>query len=142
MAELAGSHTVYFDTNIWIYYIEGGPELVGRIADLIGEAAANGARLATNELAVAECLYQPSRDRNDRALAAYERLFGCGEIDILPLDGGLARRAAAIGGELRLKLLDAIHYLSALEAGCDLFVTSDVRFRTGPNMDVLRLKVR
>jgi hypothetical protein len=34
-------------------------------------------------------------------------------------------------------MIDAIHYISALEAGCDVFATNNGRFRPGPAIGVL-----
>ena len=60
-------------------------------------------------------------------------------LPVLPLDGGLARRAALAGGALGLKLIDAIHYVSAREAGCRHFLTGDGRFKSTPSMTVVGL---
>ena len=70
---------------------------------------------------------------------AYARLFDSGEIEITPLDGGLAKRAAVNGGQLGLKLIDAIHYMSALEWACDIFLTSDSAFKSGPMTEVIMI---
>ena len=140
MIEFAASARVYVDTNIWIYFIEAAPGFSQQVIQIFARVEDAGARLVTNELAIAECIYKPSRDRQQKTLDVYESLFACGEIDISPLDGGLARRAAQAGGELGLKLFDSIHYLSALEEGCDFFLTSDHRFQSGPSMEIIRLE--
>ncbi len=128
---------IYIDSNIWVYFIEANPRFVEAVRQVFLAAQAAGARLVTSEIAIAECLYKPAKDGNATALAAYERLFGSGEIEFTPLDGALARRASLHGGALGLKLIDAMHYLSALESGCDVFVTADAQFRSGPQMRVL-----
>jgi predicted nucleic acid-binding protein len=136
MAEFQPGSRIYVDSNIWIYFIEGNPDFAQAVRTLFQAADAAGARLATNEIAVAECLYKPSTEGNAPLLDIYERLFGSGEIDILLLDGTLAKQAALHGGQLGLKLIDAIHYLSALNHGCNWFITSDARFKSGPDMKV------
>jgi predicted nucleic acid-binding protein len=136
MADFSGTSRVYIDTNIWVYYIEANPAFVEAVRRVLLAVEAAGAHLVTNEITLAECLYKPAKDGNHAALDAYDRLFGSGEIEITPLDGTLARSAALHGGQLGLKLIDAIHYIGALEAGCDVFVTADARFRSGPAMRV------
>jgi predicted nucleic acid-binding protein len=86
-------------------------------------------------------MYLSPEHGQDAPLASvYEMLFEqSGEIDLVPLDGAIAKRAAVADGSLGLKLIDAIHYISALETGCDFFVTSDSAFKSGPKMEVLRV---
>jgi predicted nucleic acid-binding protein len=140
MDSLSASSRVYIDTNVWIYYIESTPAFVAKARAFFVAVEAAGAQLITNEIAIAECLYKPSQDGNAAALDAYERLFDSGEIEIAPLNGKLARTAAVNGGQLGLKLIDAIHYFSALEWGCDYFVTSDAGFKSGPMTTVIRIE--
>ena len=139
MDSITSDTLVYIDTNVWIYYLEANPDFVQKVRDVFVRVEAVGAKLFTNEITIAECLYKPSRDGNSRAVAAYERLFGSGEVTLTSLDGGLAKRAAVSGGQLGLKLIDAIHYIAALEQGCDVFVTSDRQFKSGPAMQVMTI---
>ncbi len=129
--------SVYIDTNIFVYYVEADPQFVHTARTCFLALEAGNATILTSELTIAECLYYPSKMDNLAAIAAYERLFASGEIGILPIYGALARRAAAHGGKLGLKLLDAMHYFTALEAGCEVFVTNDRCFRSGPAMRVI-----
>ena len=140
MDSLNSASRVYVDTNIWIYFIESHPAFVEKVRRLFAAVQEAGAQLVTSELAIAECLYKPARDANAAALSAYARLFDSGEIEITPLDGGLAKRAAVNGGQLGLKLIDAIHYMSALEWACDIFLTSDSAFKSGPMTEVIRIE--
>jgi predicted nucleic acid-binding protein len=58
-------------------------------------------------------------------------------LNILPVSGDLIIRAAEQGGQLGLKLLDAVQYVTALEAGCDVMVTADARFRSSRYIEVV-----
>jgi predicted nucleic acid-binding protein len=140
MAELTDASSVYIDTNIFVYWVEAVEPFFQNVRELfegIGEA---GCRVVTSEITVAECIYKPARDGDDALIALYERLFEqSGDIDLAALDGAIVKKAAKNGGILGLKLIDAVHYLTALENGCDLFVTSDERFKSGPAMRVLRI---
>jgi predicted nucleic acid-binding protein len=140
MAELQRGSRLYIDTNIWIYYIEAHPEFVQQVRNFFVSVEAAAGTLVTNEITVAECLYKPSADNNLAAINAYSSLFDSGEIELIPLDGVLTRQAAMQGGKLGLKLIDAIHYISALSHGCDHFITSDTRFKSGPGMKVVTIQ--
>jgi predicted nucleic acid-binding protein len=140
MDRIAGSSVVYVDTNIFVYFVEAVPDFFQKTKELFEHAAAVGARLVTSEITLAECIYRPCQENDAPLVSVYETLFEqSGEIELVPLDGAIAKRAATAGGGLGLKLIDAVHYLSALEAGCDFFVTSDSAFRSGPKMAVLRI---
>lgn len=129
----------YVDTNIWIYFLEGHPDFAPRVRALFLAAQSSRARLCTSEITLAECLLKPARQQDMKKIEAYETLFRDAAVEMLPLDGGLARRAALAGGALGLKLIDAIHYVSAREAGCRHFLTGDGRFKSTPSMTVVGL---
>lgn len=137
MAKLSASDRIYVDTNIWIYFVEGNAKWADRIEAFFREAQLARSQLVTSELAIAECLYRPAKDGNHQAIAAYDRLFGSGEIGILALNSGIIRLAAMHGGQIGLKLIDAIHYMTALDAACEYFATSDSKFRSGPKMQII-----
>jgi predicted nucleic acid-binding protein len=130
---------IYVDTNIWIYFLEGQPTFAESVRKLLVAADDASATLCTSDIAVAECLLKPVRLQDERKIAAFEALFDKGEIELLPVDGALCRRAAYAGGALGLKLIDAIHYVSAREAGCQYFLTADTRFKSSATMAVIGL---
>lgn len=133
--------SIYVDSNVFVYLFEGPPQFFASVKDFFEHAAKAGARLSTNELTLAECIYKPSREDDIATVAKYEALLEPGdEIGIIGLDGALAKRAALAGGKQGLKLADAIHFLSALESGCQFFVTADTRVRSSPGLEVLNIR--
>jgi predicted nucleic acid-binding protein len=137
---IASSSLIYIDTNIFIYFVEATPKFFEKAKAIFARVEAVEARVVTNEVTIAECIYKPALDSNLDLIRIYKKLFASkAEITLLPLDGALAKRAALNGSKLGLKLVDAIHYLSALEAGCEVFVTKDHRFKSGPKMRVVHL---
>jgi predicted nucleic acid-binding protein len=140
MDEIQAGSLVYIDTNVFVYFIETSPGFYPRVKALFERIAAVGASVVTNELTLAECVYFPSRENDHVLVALYQALFsGTGDVTMLPLNGALTQRAALAGGALGLKLMDAIHYVSALEAGCDVFVSGDGSFKAGPSMTVIKV---
>ncbi len=140
MNEIERGSLIYLDSNIFIYFVETTPGFHPLVKDLFAHIAKVGAIVLTSELTLAECIYQPSRDEDQELVLLYEGLLEkSGDVELLGLDGALVKRAALDGGALGLKLFDAIHFVSALEVGCDYFVTADAAFKSGPAMKVLRL---
>jgi predicted nucleic acid-binding protein len=129
--------TVYLDSNIVIYFVEESAAYSMRAKQFISRLVADGAKLITSELTVAECLYKPYRDGDLDGVELFRAMFNSDLIGLYPLTGDLAIRATEHGGELQLKLVDCIHYVSALEAGCDFFVTADARFRSSQFLEVV-----
>jgi predicted nucleic acid-binding protein len=137
MIGISAQTVIYVDTNILVYYVDGLSSLTPKAIALLDEARELGARLVTSELTVAECIYKWHRERNLARVAVYQDLFRSDFVELYPVTGDLAIRAAQEGGELGLKLIDAIHYMSALEAGCDVFVTADRKFRSTQYLEVV-----
>ena len=131
---------VYLDSNILIYWIERADHFTQAIRIFFAECASAGCSLVTSELTLAECLYKPEREGDRRLVSLFEiALAPGGDIRLLEVSGPLVIRAARRGGSLGLKLLDAIHYLSAIEAGANLFVTADSAFQSTADLTVLRI---
>jgi predicted nucleic acid-binding protein len=52
---------------------------------------------------------------------------------------GFSERAALVGASVGLKLLDAIHYVSARDAGCTHFLTADKVFKSSAGLHLIQL---
>jgi predicted nucleic acid-binding protein len=130
---------IYVDANIWIYLIEGNPQFVDAAEAMLAEIAVVGSTVVTSEITIAECIWKPSRTGDQAIIELYDALFASDEIELAPLDGALAKRAAMDGGGIGLKLIDAIHYVTALESHCDFFLTGDRHFKSVPSMEVIHL---
>jgi predicted nucleic acid-binding protein len=140
MADFTDVSSVYIDTNIFIYWVEAIEPFFQSTKDLFERISAAGCRVVTSEITLAECIYKPAREGDNALVALYENLFEhSGDIDLAALDGAIIRKAAKNGGSLGLRLIDTVHYLTALDHGCELFVTSDEQFRSGPAMRVVGL---
>ena len=139
MTEFGPSSRIYLDTNILIYLVESHPTFRPRVLEVILAAKQAGAEFAASDLVLAECLYGPSEANNAALAKVYQDVFSSGFITQIPITGDLMIRAAEAGGELGLPLADAIHYLAALEAGCDYVLTADARFPSSPQMQEVRI---
>jgi len=89
-----------------------------------------------SELALLETLVAPLKQTDALLITAYERLLTKTEVRMLPITAQILREAAGLRAQFNLKTPDAIHAASALNHGCDLFVTNDPIFRRVPNLKV------
>ena len=141
MNNITAASKIYIDTNIFIYLIERVEPFYEQVSALFAAISEAGARLFTSEITVAECLHKPCRSQNTQLIAIYELLFEkSSDVTLLTLNGNVAKRAVAYGAPLGLKLIDAIHVVSALDGGCDVFVSTDKKFKSTAAMRVINLQ--
>jgi predicted nucleic acid-binding protein len=124
---------VYLDTNIFIYAIERpliiNDEVADLLLDLIGIAPTSGSpKIVTSELFLAEALVAPFAADDLQLVAKYEaiqtREFN---VDVKKIDLDILRIAARIRSTTNsIKLPDAIHLATAVNANCTHFLTADI----------------
>ena len=138
--DIAQARKIYVDANIIIYFLEGDVERQEKTAELFQYAEENGIALMTSEIAVAECLYGAHKSAKPLAAEDYLELFHeVGMFLLIPVEREISERAAKIGAENGLKLIDAIHVTSALNVGCPVFVTNDRGIRSAEGLIVVQL---
>lgn len=118
-------HSVYWDSCIFIYYLEADEEVRLKIrAKLLSIPDAVLCHTALTEL---ECRVEPMRNGKHDLLSQYERLFTSPLTRRLALSDSVYQRATELRALHRLKTPDALHLATALEHGCDSFWTRDDR---------------
>jgi predicted nucleic acid-binding protein len=133
-------NAVYVDSNVFIYHFEDQSSFSKRVSSQFANIADAGGVLVTSELTIAECCYKPAGDGNTELTAVYEAFFEeSGEVRLIALSGSLVKRAALTGARAGLKLLDAIHFVSARDAGCTHFLTADKAFKSSAGLRVVQL---
>lgn len=135
MIENVGLPKVCIDTNIFIYFVEFDNRLHHAAKALIAGLENERARIVVSRLTYLECIYGPSKaDSLDLVEIYRSMLTENPAIQLIEMSGDILEDAAVNGGKLGLKLPDAIHYLTALHAGCELFVSNDRRFKSSRSM--------
>ncbi|HEX5939292.1 MAG TPA: PIN domain-containing protein [Dehalococcoidia bacterium] len=74
---------------------------------------------------ITELLTKPTRQRHESELATLRLLLGY--IELIDLDADLATKAVDLGAGYGLKLADAVHLATAIEARADRFLTNNKR---------------
>jgi uncharacterized protein len=123
--------TAYLDSNCIIYMVElnpvWGPKILARVASL----RTAGYKIAVGDLARTECLAQPFLTGNSVVIADFQAFFSDPNVDVLPLSAVVCEQAARIRAAsfFNLKVPDCLHLATAIEHGCDLFLTNDDQLR-------------
>jgi predicted nucleic acid-binding protein len=140
MVELAPATGVYIDTNVFIYFLEFDDAHNQAAREWISGFQNNGTEIVTSRLTFLECIYGPAKVDNSALVDLYRAmLVDNAAVRLIEIAHDILESAALQGGRLGLKLPDAIHYFTALHAGCDLFLSNDRQFKPSRSMRVASL---
>ena len=131
---------VYFDTNVFIYLIEGFAELRATLLDIRDSILHGEAEIVTSELTICEALVAPFRSNNSAHVAGYRRFIEeSGAFELRPTSRETYVRASLYRAQMGLKTPGAIHVATALEAGCAVFVTNDRSIKAPARLRIVQL---
>lgn len=132
---------LFFDTAPVVYFLEETSpyiEVVATIFNALDERRFIG---VFSPVTLAECLVYPIRQQNLVLQAAYFKVIA--ESDYHPFfetSRTIAREAARLRAGYNLSLTDAIQVATAIEAGCDAFLTNDKGLRRVTELNILVLE--
>lgn len=134
----APTGVVYLDTNVFVHAVEGTAEAAAPARDLIAFLRERPAGCAvTSEITFAEVLAPPIRHdalKLDIKRRAYlDLLLWSKFITLVPVSREILIDTADLRVVTRLKLPDAIHLRSAIQARCRFFVSDDRDFARMPD---------
>jgi predicted nucleic acid-binding protein len=137
---LAGTTSLYLDSNILIYLVEGHSNLNELVLAAFREVEIHEVALYTSEITVTECLNGAYRAGLEELAQEYLELLGTEDfITLLPVDGDVCIEAARLAATHRLKTVDSIHLASATLAGCQSLLTNDGGFHSTKDVQVIQL---
>ena len=116
--------SVYLDSCVVIYLIEGPSELHESIAEAMAKARAV---ICVSELTRLECRVGPMRDADHQLLAQYDRFFSLPSIVKVPLTTEVFEAATSIRAAHDIRTPDALHLAAAVVGGCGELWTNDDR---------------
>jgi predicted nucleic acid-binding protein len=129
MTEAALQERVYLDTNVFIRAFEGSPDEAKAFQEFFIALRQNRSYSVTSELTLAELL--APADRKEAVPLHIKRRFylnlivWSGFIDLQPVTRSILCETADLRQVAKHKLPDAIHIVTAIRAGCTLFMSSD-----------------
>ena len=134
-------HRAYIDANYFIYFLTRHPAGFEAAAAVLQACDAGEIIGMTGDAVVAELLVKPYRDDDTAAVTYIKQLFSREHfVQRLPHDAASFELAAEIRGKQGGKLMDALHYATALRGGCRFFLSNDHGFKSTDRMTVVRLK--
>jgi predicted nucleic acid-binding protein len=136
MADVAVLPLLYLDTNVFIIGLEGQAEAAAPVKQLITALRDRPGAAVTSELTLAELLAQAdsggSFDRRQGDMYL-DLLEDGGFVDLRPVSRRISIETADLRRPTRQKLPDAIHVVTARNAGCRWFMSADKDARRLPS---------
>ena len=118
---------VFFDTNLFIYLVEGRGERATKVMGILQRMSERRDEILTSTMTLAEVLVKPLAVGDTAWADRYEKLLDTPGVAVLPFDRSCARVYARLRKDRTLKPPDAIQLACASNARCDLFITNDER---------------
>jgi len=118
---------IFWDTNLFIYLLEGRGEAAQRVAVLRQRMNDRGDQLCTSTLTLGEVLVKPTEAARPDLIARYEEALTSGALLLIPFDRDCARIYAGLRHDKSIHAPDAIQLACAARVSCDLFITNDDR---------------
>jgi len=130
---------VYCDSVILMYVFDHtGPLNVRAMNRLAAHSAASDA-IAISELVRLEYRVLPLKKNDTIKLAFFDAFCGQPDVHVVSIGKPVFERATEIRASHGYKLADSLHLAAAVEAGCDRFLTNDIRLAgfAGISVEVL-----
>ena len=118
---------IYWDTILFIYWLEGHPKYASRVDEVYSRMQVRGDALLTASFTFGEVLAGVYRKGATQAAREIQSQLRQVVTEVVDFTVETAHRYGQIRGSLGALPADAIHLASAAQAGTDLFLTNDKR---------------
>ena len=136
---IAGSR-IYIDSCVFIYFLEKDAKRFELVQALLLCCTQQHAFAFTGAAAVAEVMVKPYRLGEKTVITQAEAFFTQPRfLSLCEHRLSSFQQAARIAGEQKMKLVDALHYATALENGCTYLITNDRAYASNPLISVIQI---
>jgi predicted nucleic acid-binding protein len=131
---------VYIDANYLIYFLDRHKDYIDIVSPIF-QSCDKGEFLGfTGDAAVSEVMVHPYRSKTPSEIARGKSLFTReGFLTILHHDADAFDLTAQLRATSTMRMLDALHYATALRAGCRFMLTNDRDFKSTSALEVISI---
>jgi predicted nucleic acid-binding protein len=129
-AALQGVRRLFLDTAPVIYFVEDNPVYQSRVQTVFDLVDSADLIVVTSPITLAECLVYPYRLAQHEIVGVFrELLIGGQNTTFVATDEWIAEIAARLRSQHNLSLPDALQVATAIQSGCDAFLTNDAMLK-------------
>lgn len=137
---LHGVSLLSVDTAPFIYFVERYPQYVDRMHAIFVPVSEGKLEIITSIVTLSEMLVKPLKIRDTGLRTAFKTLFlRTRNVRLVVVNLAIAERAADLRARHNLKTPDALQVATAIETGCDAFLTNDMGMKRVQEIRVLVL---
>lgn len=137
---LQGVGLLGIDSAPLIYLVEKHPTYFDAMVFILRTINSGSMTAVSSILSLTEVLTQPLRVGNEILVREYEDILqNSVGFELLPLNAAIARKAADLRAHYNLKTPDAIQVATCINAGCEAFLTNDLRLKRMTEIQMLVL---
>lgn len=134
----AKGQRVYIDANFFIYFLNQESPYFDVVAPII-RACDHGVFTGfTGDAVVAEVMVHPYRLKSPSEIAKGKGLFSRENfLTVVRHDAAMFDLASQLRASSTMRMLDALHYATAVQSGCRFLLTNDRDFKTSGILEVV-----
>jgi predicted nucleic acid-binding protein len=137
---LMGVTRLGFDTSPVIYFVEANPQYDTLVTEIFRRVSTGAPLGATSVITLSEVLVQPIIRQQTLLQREYrDLLLRSRNFSALAISASIAELGAELRAQYRLRTPDALQIATALEAGCEAFLSNDAGLRRVAELRVLIL---
>ena len=123
---LSNVSTLFLDTALIIYFVERNPHFFITVKGFFEHIDAGSIEAVTSPITLSECLVIPHRQDNLQLQQDFQELIVYGQhTRFVNINHSIGVRAAQLRAVYNYTLPDVLQLATALESGCDAFLTND-----------------
>lgn len=140
LAKIKGQR-IYLDANFLIYFFDKKEPYFSVVAQIVIACDRNQVFGYTGDAAVAELMVYPYRSQNEVEIARGKAFFLRENfLQVSSHDREAFDTASKLRAETGMKLIDSLHFATALQSDCRFFITNDIGIRSTESLDVILIK--
>jgi predicted nucleic acid-binding protein len=137
---IRGIQLLYIETAPFIYYTERRDGYVEKMRSVFTDVHTGRVHIITSVVTLVETLMKPLKENDTTLVRRYREMFyRTQHMTLVPISAGVAESAADLRARYNLRTPDALHIATAIDAGCDAFLTNDIDIKRVQEIAVLVL---
>ena len=129
LTQLADFESVCLDTALFIYHLDNIEPYYLLTTEIFDAFVDGNLQGVLSTVSVAEFVVKPFQENRIEEITNFEQLIFALSIDVVDSTFQIAKQAGKLRAEYGIKIPDALIFCTALENGCDAFITNDKNFR-------------